>query len=272
MNTIYEPAGKAVEYSPLALNLYRGCDHGCTYCYVPKQMKVYQPNYNHSQVIPRDGIIQQLEKDAKKIAYSDKQVQLSFTGDPYCKADEQHQLTRKALQIFFNNAIPVSILTKGGKRALRDIDLFKQFGKNIKVGTTLTYDNSEQTKEKESGAASPSERIEMLKRLHENGITTWVSIEPVIYPEQSLNLIRVSLPFTTHYKIGKLNHFEAWEKKIKWLKFLMESVNILRESNKSFYIKHDLRTFNDGSVVLSESESNPRSLFLVNTFPRAELF
>lgn len=35
IQTIYEPSGKAREYSPLALNLYKGCDHGCNYCYVP---------------------------------------------------------------------------------------------------------------------------------------------------------------------------------------------------------------------------------------------
>lgn len=272
MNTIYMPSGKAGEYSPLALNLYKGCDHGCAYCYVPKQTKAYQANYNHANVMPRDGIITQLEKDARKLKYSDKQVQLSFTGDPYCHADVEYQLTRKALQILLNNSIPVSILTKGGKRALRDMDLFLKFGNNIKIGTSLTYDNKEQTKLKETGTAMPEERIEMLEELHKNRITTWVSIEPVIYPEQSLNLVKMSLPFTTHYKIGKLNHYKEWEDKINWLGFMKDVVGILRANNKSFYVKKDLREFNDGSVKLTIEQSNPYSLFLCNTFPKLELF
>ena len=61
MQTIYEPKGKAREYSPLALNLYDGCDHGCKYCYVPKIKQRFKPAYDHESVRPRSNIIENLK-------------------------------------------------------------------------------------------------------------------------------------------------------------------------------------------------------------------
>lgn len=46
MNVIYEPKGKAGEYSPLAVNLYRGCDHGCTYCYAPAATRTARETFS----------------------------------------------------------------------------------------------------------------------------------------------------------------------------------------------------------------------------------
>lgn len=47
MSTIYEPQGRAREYSPLALNFFRDCTHGCIYCYVPPMFKRFNAQYNH---------------------------------------------------------------------------------------------------------------------------------------------------------------------------------------------------------------------------------
>lgn len=54
MTAIYEPQGAAREYSPLALNYVRGCDHGCVYCYVPKMMKRFDAGYVHSDVYMKE--------------------------------------------------------------------------------------------------------------------------------------------------------------------------------------------------------------------------
>jgi hypothetical protein len=100
----------------------------------------------------------------------------------------------------------------------------------------------------------------MLEAFHALGIKTWVSIEPVLDPEQSLACIRQSLAVTDHFKIGVLNHTKN---ETNWPKFLADSVNTLRAAGKLFYIKHDLRAFEkDSGVVLTEKEKDCTALFL----------
>jgi hypothetical protein len=77
--------------------------------------------------------------------------------------------------------------------------------------------------------------------LHDNGIKTFASFEPVIFPDQSLNLIKQSLGYVDVYKVGKINNYNGIDKTIDWKDFLEKAVSILRESGKAFYIKHDLR-------------------------------
>ena len=135
---IYEPKGKAYEYSPLALNYFSGCDHNCYYCYVNDQKGRWNPDYNHNVVeikIDYDRII----KSAKKYKGCEKQILLSFTGDPYCQAENGE--TSKILEILNNFGHKVAILTKNPEKALKDIELIKSFGNRIKIGTTLTFDN-----------------------------------------------------------------------------------------------------------------------------------
>lgn len=253
MSLIYEPKGKAREYSPLALNIYKGCDHNCNYCYVPNIVKRYNVNYNHSQVTPRSGILLKLRNEAgRKFGLNDP-VLLCFTSDPYCKANLRYRITEKALEILLKNKIPVSILTKGGSRCLADIEIFRRFGENIQVGTTLTFDNEIDSLKNEPGAATPAERINTLKTLKENKITTWVSMEPVLSPEQSINIIKKSLPYVDKYKIGKLNHNRDLERKIDWFYFLKKAVGLMRAENKAFYIKKDLAVYRE-DIELTDNE------------------
>lgn len=240
MSIIYTPKGKAREYSPLAANFYEGCDHACVYCYAPGIRKKTREEYALS-VTPRRDILKELEKDVKSYAYSKEQVLFNFMGDPYCKANDKHKITRGALKLFLENKIPVAILTKGGTRALQDIDVIKKFGEHIKIGATLTFYNEERSKEYESGAVLPAERIKMLEEFHKNGVKTWVSFEPVIDPKETIMLIEKTLHCVDEYKVGKINNFGGIDKTIDWTSFLKTVITILRKNKKPFYIKYDLR-------------------------------
>jgi DNA repair photolyase len=138
MSKIYEPGGRAREYSPLAFNYFRGCTHGCKYCYVPNMFTRYNPLYCHSNCFPSLNV-KELELSAKSLAGCGKQILLSFTGDPYCGVSPE--TTTKVLEILLKYNHKVAILTKGGKRCLNDLSVFKAFGRNIKVGATLTLFN-----------------------------------------------------------------------------------------------------------------------------------
>ena len=84
MAAIYEPQGAAREYSPLALNYVRGCDHGCVYCYVPKMMKRFDAGYVHSEVyMKEEGVLKkEILASCRKFRNSERQVFMSFTTDP----------------------------------------------------------------------------------------------------------------------------------------------------------------------------------------------
>ena len=249
---IYEPAGRAREYSPLALNYFKGCDHGCKYCYVPNMLGRFNSKYEHGTVIPPLEF-DTLEKSARKMQGCDKQILLSFTGDPYCNAENGE--TRKVLEILNFYGHKVAILTKNPEKAFKDIDVIKSFGERIKVGTTLTFDNDIDSLEWEKGAATPLSRIDGLKKFSENGVKTWASFEPVIIPEQSLTMLKEVSSFISHVRVGKLNNYKGIDKGIDWAKFIFDVVRICRDSELQFYIKKDLALFNNG-VYLSGNEIN----------------
>ena len=251
MSFIYVPKGRAREYSPLALNIYNSCDHYCDYCYIKKMKERFKIDTG-LKVEGRKGILEWLKKNAHK--YSDgEQVLLCFSGDPYCRMDEEIGLTREVLKILLENDVKTAILTKGGSRCLRDLDLFKKF-KNIKVGATLTLINKDDSQEYEPAAAEPMSRTKTLKRLHDEGIMTWVSLEPIIDPIQTLTLIKETHEYVDHYKIGLINHYKL-DKDIDYKMLVGDIIKLLREKNKKFYIKESLTDYINEKLVTKEERN-----------------
>jgi len=236
MITIYKPRGRAREYSPLALNIYNRCDHNCTYCYLPVIQKKW--GIVLADIQPRQYILEDLRRVAKFYSFG-KQVLMCFSGDPYCRADKKYKITENVLKILLENNVSTAILTKGGKRCLRDIGLFKEF-KTIKVGATLTFIKEKDSRHWEKNASLPEDRFKTLEKLKEEGIMTWVSLEPVIDPEQTLKIIDRTHEFIDQYKVGKLNHFEN---DTNWKDFGIRAIDKLNEYGKKFYIKNDLAKF-----------------------------
>ena len=72
------------------------------------------------------------------------------------------------------------------------------------------------------------------------GIRTWVSMEPVIIPEEALELLETLAPFVDHWKIGKLNHFPDVEKRVDWISFREKAKFILDSQDASYYLKKSL--------------------------------
>lgn len=241
MSIIYEPKGKAREYSPYACNLYIGCSHRCNYCYAPHALQRSAANY-FGLPSPRKDVLKYLEKDLQNGSYK-SQILLSFIGDVYCESTDKSQTTREALILLNQYKTPAAVLSKGGERMLRDIDVFGEFGERITIGTTLTFFDESKSREWESGAALPSERLEVLKTIHEQGIRTFASFEPVVEPLESLKLIEKTLKDDSvcHYKIGKLNNYKGLDKGVDWQGFLRDALSMLRPAKKQIYIKECLR-------------------------------
>lgn len=253
MSLIYEPKGKAREYSPLALNVYGGgCDHGCKYCYCSGIMR------GAWGTVPRPRDLAGLSKEAR---LSCKQILLSFISDPYCSAERTHRKAREALTVLRAARCSVAVLTKGGTRCLDDLPLFEGWPDGrIKIGATLTFNSSALSRQWEPGAADPGDRVEALRQLHAAGIKTWVSIEPVIVPSESLAIIESSLPYVDAYKVGRWNH-DARANVIDWAVFGKAAVDMIRAAGKRLYVKDDLRPSLPNGY-LTAAECNRESLSL----------
>ncbi len=234
MSYIYEPKGKAKEYGDYALNLYGGCTHGCRYCYVPAVMRKAPEDY-HSQVIPRKINWPLLEKEIG--LHAGKPIFLCFVCDPYSAEDSTQ--TRRAIERIHAGGAVVNILTKAGSRSLRDFDLL---GNGDHYGATLTFTNRTQSREWEPKAADPEERMDVLRNAHQRGIFTWASLEPVIDPAQSLEIINRCHEFVDIFKVGKWNH-DARANGIDWKTFGTEAVRLLEKYGKKYYIKQDLAAY-----------------------------
>ena len=243
---IYEPRGRAAEYSELAANLYHGCGHQCVYCYAPDATKTTRLEFANSK--PRKNIIDKLQLDAAKMSFpwnkETRPIQFSFTTDPYQPLDERIRLTRAGIEVLKHYGLRVSILTKGGLRATRDFDLLDE---NDLYGVTMTLLDARESSIWEPYAAPPSERIESLRQAHEKGIPTWVSLEPVIYPEVSLEIIRQTHSFVDEYKVGTLNYHER-AKQIDWANFARNARDLLNSLNCRYYLKADLRRWLPAAV------------------------
>ena len=249
MIKIYEPRGKAREYSPFAMNYFKGCDHGCRYCYVPRMMKVFNPQYCHDNVsVNMAGLWKEAERFSKS-KNCGEQVLLSFTGDPYCGLESGE--TRDVLCAFHEHDIHCSVLTKNPGKAIKDIDIMSDMA-YFKMGTTLTLLDPDLSKMWEPGAPIGEERIKALKVFADNGIKTWASFEPVICPDDSLRMLSIVADFIDHVKIGKINNHPQ-ERSIDWAKFLKNAVEICRDNGLRFYIKDDLAKYANG-IVFSREE------------------
>jgi len=236
MQTIYKPKGKAGEYAELALNLYTGCSHGCTYCYVPRIRILHMTREEFMKPKPRAGIIEALKKDVKK--YKDKEIFLSFTCDPYQPIELGHQLTRQAIEIIKTHGNRVRILTKS-HLAERDFDLL-----NSKdwFGMTLTFISTFKWYEYEPHTAIPNNRTLILEGAKKKGINTWVSLEPVISPTQTLAIIKHTHDFVDEYRVGKWNYDKRADA-IDWHKFVNEAIDLFEKYGKKYYIKESLKKY-----------------------------
>lgn len=236
---IYAPRGQAGEYAPLAANPYRGCGHECAYCYVPRVTRQDRAEFNKG-AFDRPDYEAKLIKDARKyqVAGITEQVMLSFTTDPYHPGDTS--LTRRTLEILQEHGLAICTLTKGGTRALRDIDLFRP-DRDAFASTMTSLDESFSHKWERS-AATPADRIAALKKFHKAGIFTWVSLEPTLDIESSLAIVKRTHKFVDLFKVGRVNYLPI-TKTTDWEDYTLRMIDLLQKLGVKHYIKKDLQRY-----------------------------
>lgn len=239
-SVIYAPQGQAGEYAELATNPYDGCGHGCAYCYVPLITKQDRKEFN-AGAVPRKDFLIRLRHDADKLQARGitGQGMLSFLTDAYNPFDTS--LTRPTLEILIAHGFGFCVLTKGGSRALVDIDLYRP--EHDAFAATLTSLDDRFSKKWERNAALPGDRIKALRAFHDRGIFTWVSLEPTLDIEASLGIVEATHPFVDLYKVGRANYLKEITRTTDWRDYTLRMIDVLNRVGALHYIKRDLQPF-----------------------------
>jgi DNA repair photolyase len=237
---IYEPKGQAGEYAPLATNPYRGCGHGCAYCYVPLVTKQPRPDFD-AGAVDRKDFEKRLTADAKKYerAGITEQVMLSFTTDPYHPGD--CSLTSVTIEVLKAHGLGFCTLTKGGTKSEQDAHRFRP--ERDAFASTLTTLDDQFSRKWERAAALPDDRLRALKAFHDRGIFTWVSLEPTLDVEASLAVVDATHSFVDLYKVGRANYLKEITRTTDWCDYTLRMVDKLSALGKAHYIKRDLQSF-----------------------------
>ena len=211
LKVIYEPAGRAREYAPLACNPWIGCTGGCVYCYA-KHMSRKTAEEFHGQPTLRNDILMKFGEDCRSLykAEDDRVIFLSFMCDPF-----QRFLTSESALIYRMLAIAqffgrkVRTLTKVPNNVEWDeITAPIDYGVTISAGNGRCY-------ELEPKTDRYIDRMESLIEAKTHGHTTWISMEPVLDPASCLETISKWQGIVDFWRIGKLNARDSAMKKIE---------------------------------------------------------
>lgn len=247
-NVIKSPRGAAAEYAKHSFSAYKRCTNGCAYCYLnrgvlSKELGTGTPELR-SCFKSDDDVMKKFVKEL--IAHRDELIAdggifFSFITDPCLP--ETISLTRRCDMMAMEQDVPVTILTKMaqwsyGISSLDMIDVGKERGLFC-VGFTLTGHD-----EMEPKADSNAARISAMKLLHDQGIKTFASIEPIIDFDSSLKMIEKTIDFCDMYRIGlrsgvKADYYD--NEKLCFFIGQVEGLIELKHSNAKVYWKESVR-------------------------------
>ena len=167
-----------------SINPYRGCEHGCIYCYA-------RPTHcylGHSagldfetKLYAKTNAAELLEKELARRTYEPRTIALGAVTDPYQPIERQYRITRSILEVLDRTSHPVGIVTKSAL-VVRDIDILARMAERglVKVALSVTTLDRHVARKMEPRASTPTRRLEAIRLLSEAGIPTQVMVAPIV--------------------------------------------------------------------------------------------
>jgi DNA repair photolyase len=167
-----------------SINPYRGCEHGCPYCYA-------RPSHAYMDLSPgldfethlfyKVDAAQLLRAELGKRNYVCKPITVGANTDPYQPLEKRLKVTRSILEVLRETRHPVTIITKGSL-IIRDLDLLADLARDglVNVFVTVTTLDNETKRLLEPRAAAPVARLKVIRQLSQCGVTVGVLVAPVI--------------------------------------------------------------------------------------------
>src|SRR2546427_11701583 len=171
----------AFDYS---INCYRGCIHGCTYCFsrpTHEYLDFGAGTDFERKIVVKVRAAELLRHELMKPSWKGDEIVFSFTSDPYIPLEANYKLTRRCLEVCAEFRNPVGIVTKSAL-IRRDVDVLQQLSSEASVGVffSIPFADYEIARAVEPFAPSPNARFEAMKTLAAAGIAVGIGIAPTI--------------------------------------------------------------------------------------------
>ncbi len=166
-----------------SINPYRGCEHGCVYCYArPSHAYLgYSPGLDfETRLLFKPDLPALLERELSRPGYVPRPVALGANTDPYQPIERRLALTRQVLEVLERFHHPVTVVTKSAG-VLRDVDILARMAERglAQVAVSVTTLDGGLARRMEPRAASPSRRLETIAELSRAGVPTAVLAAPM---------------------------------------------------------------------------------------------
>ncbi|WP_373490697.1 PA0069 family radical SAM protein [Parasphingorhabdus sp.] len=167
-----------------SINAYRGCEHGCIYCYARPTHAYHDlsPGLDfETRLFAKPNAADLLRQTFAKPGYQPATLAIGTNTDPYQPIEKRYRITRQILEVMLETLHPVVITTKSN-RVLDDRDLLVQLAERqlTAVAISVTSLDPETARLLEPRAPAPARRLEAVQRLSEAGIHVHVNIAPVV--------------------------------------------------------------------------------------------
>jgi DNA repair photolyase len=167
-----------------SINPYRGCEHGCIYCYARNSHEYWGFSAGldfETKIVVKKNAPQLLEKLFHSKKYEPVPIMFSGNTDCYQPAEKKFKLTRQLLEICLKYRNPVTILTKNAL-ILRDIDVLEKMAKLnlVHAAVSITSLNEDLRGKLEPRTVTGKRRLQIVKTLHEAGIPMGIMSAPII--------------------------------------------------------------------------------------------
>jgi DNA repair photolyase len=167
-----------------SINPYRGCEHGCIYCYArPSHAYVdLSPGIDfETKIFYKADAARLLTEELGKPGYVVKPITIGANTDPYQPVEKTLQVTRSLLEVLERTRHPTSLITKG-TLILRDLELLRSLARDrlVQVYVSVTSLDPELKRTLEPRAASPQARLRVVQELSAAGVPTGVLVAPII--------------------------------------------------------------------------------------------
>jgi DNA repair photolyase len=178
-----------------SINPYRGCEHGCVYCYARPSHAFMglSPGLDfETRLFAKPGAAALLERELAAPGYEPATIALGTNTDPYQPIERQRLITRSILEVLERTSHPVGIVTKSAL-VTRDIDILGAMAERglAKVAISLTSLDAKLARSMEPRAAAPHRRLETMEALAKAGIPVTVMTAPVIPALNDMELERL---------------------------------------------------------------------------------